>query len=65
MCAWFMSFNFSVISFWWPESDVFVSPPPLSLPTSVFQMRHQRFQNFFFAADNVSDMSKWVGLIAD
>lgn len=23
-------------------------------------MCHQRFQNFFFAADNVSDMSKWV-----
>lgn len=29
--------------------------------TSVFKVRHQRFQNFFFAADNVNDMSKWVG----
>ncbi|CAJ1073448.1 connector enhancer of kinase suppressor of ras 1 isoform X1 [Xyrichtys novacula] len=26
----------------------------------VFKMYHPRFQNFFFAADNVSDMSKWV-----
>nr|XP_057945880.1 connector enhancer of kinase suppressor of ras 1 isoform X2 [Doryrhamphus excisus] len=26
----------------------------------VFKMRHQRFHNFFFAADNVSDMSKWI-----
>ncbi|KAK7142283.1 hypothetical protein R3I94_011837 [Phoxinus phoxinus] len=26
----------------------------------VFKMRHQRFQNFFFAADNVNDMSKWI-----
>ncbi|XP_073338830.1 connector enhancer of kinase suppressor of ras 1 [Pagrus major] len=29
----------------------------------VFQMRHQRFQNFFFAADNVSDMSKWINCL--
>lgn len=33
-----------------------------SCRTSVFKVRHQRFQNFFFAADNVNDMSKWVGL---
>ncbi|XP_042356683.1 connector enhancer of kinase suppressor of ras 1 [Plectropomus leopardus] len=26
----------------------------------VFKMCHKRFQNFFFAADNVSDMSKWI-----
>ncbi|XP_063040076.1 connector enhancer of kinase suppressor of ras 1 [Engraulis encrasicolus] len=26
----------------------------------VFKMCHQRFQNFFFAADNVTDMSKWI-----
>ncbi|CAG5866532.1 unnamed protein product [Menidia menidia] len=26
----------------------------------VFQMCHQKFQNFFFAADHVSDMSKWI-----
>ncbi|XP_039538590.1 connector enhancer of kinase suppressor of ras 1 isoform X5 [Pimephales promelas] len=29
----------------------------------VFQMRHQRFQNFFFAADNVNDMSKWINCL--
>ncbi|KAM4625039.1 connector enhancer of kinase suppressor of ras 1 isoform 2-T2 [Polymixia lowei] len=29
----------------------------------VFQMRHQRFQNFFFAAENVSDMSKWINCL--
>ncbi|XP_035388720.1 connector enhancer of kinase suppressor of ras 1 [Electrophorus electricus] len=26
----------------------------------VFKMSHPRFQNFFFAADNVTDMSKWI-----
>lgn len=26
----------------------------------VFQVRHQKFQNFFFAADTASDLSKWV-----
>ncbi|KAM4723305.1 connector enhancer of kinase suppressor of ras 1 isoform 3-T3 [Anableps anableps] len=26
----------------------------------VFQMTHQKFQNFFFAADTASDLSKWV-----
>ncbi|XP_033498466.1 connector enhancer of kinase suppressor of ras 1 [Epinephelus lanceolatus] len=26
----------------------------------VFKMCHQRFQNLFFAADNVSDMGKWI-----
>ncbi|XP_019743781.1 connector enhancer of kinase suppressor of ras 1 [Hippocampus comes] len=29
----------------------------------VFKMRHQRFHNFFFAADNVSDMSKWINCL--
>ncbi|XP_060790751.1 connector enhancer of kinase suppressor of ras 1 isoform X2 [Neoarius graeffei] len=29
----------------------------------VFQMSHPRFQNFFFAADNVSDMSKWINCL--
>uniref|UniRef100_A0A8C2G1G1 Connector enhancer of kinase suppressor of Ras 1 n=1 Tax=Cyprinus carpio TaxID=7962 RepID=A0A8C2G1G1_CYPCA len=29
----------------------------------VFQMCHQRFQNFFFAADNVTDMSKWINCL--
>ncbi|XP_077095805.1 connector enhancer of kinase suppressor of ras 1 isoform X2 [Siphateles boraxobius] len=29
----------------------------------VFKMRHQRFQNFFFAADNVNDMSKWINCL--
>ncbi|XP_039994115.1 connector enhancer of kinase suppressor of ras 1 isoform X2 [Xiphias gladius] len=29
----------------------------------VFKMCHQRFQNFFFAADNVSDMSKWINCL--
>ncbi|XP_053192218.1 connector enhancer of kinase suppressor of ras 1 [Scomber japonicus] len=29
----------------------------------VFKMCHQRFQNFFFAADNVSDMSKWINFL--
>ncbi|XP_016372287.1 connector enhancer of kinase suppressor of ras 1-like isoform X3 [Sinocyclocheilus rhinocerous] len=29
----------------------------------VFQMCHQRFQNFFFAADNVKDMSKWINCL--
>uniref|UniRef100_A0A3Q2YZ09 Connector enhancer of kinase suppressor of Ras 1 n=1 Tax=Hippocampus comes TaxID=109280 RepID=A0A3Q2YZ09_HIPCM len=28
----------------------------------VFKMRHQRFHNFFFAADNVSDMS-WINCL--
>ena len=31
-----------------------------SASTSVFKVCHPRFHNFFFAADNVSDMSKWV-----
>ncbi|CAL9687224.1 unnamed protein product [Knipowitschia caucasica] len=26
----------------------------------VFKMCHSRFQNFFFAGDNVTDMSKWI-----
>ncbi|XP_076151676.1 connector enhancer of kinase suppressor of ras 1 isoform X2 [Alosa pseudoharengus] len=26
----------------------------------VFKMCHQRFHNFFFAADNVNEMSKWI-----
>lgn len=26
-------------------------------------MFHQRFQNFFFAADNVTDMSKWINCL--
>ncbi|XP_075874011.1 connector enhancer of kinase suppressor of ras 1 isoform X3 [Nelusetta ayraudi] len=29
----------------------------------VFKVRHQRFQNFFFAADNVTDMSKWINCL--
>ncbi|XP_052437226.1 connector enhancer of kinase suppressor of ras 1 isoform X2 [Carassius gibelio] len=29
----------------------------------VFQMCHPRFQNFFFAADNVTDMSKWINCL--
>ncbi|XP_050989111.1 connector enhancer of kinase suppressor of ras 1 isoform X2 [Labeo rohita] len=29
----------------------------------VFKMCHQRFQNFFFAADNVTDMSKWINCL--
>ncbi|XP_052001156.1 CNK3/IPCEF1 fusion protein-like isoform X2 [Xyrauchen texanus] len=29
----------------------------------VFQMCHQRFHNFFFAADNVTDMSKWINCL--
>ncbi|KAJ8289478.1 hypothetical protein GJAV_G00001750 [Gymnothorax javanicus] len=29
----------------------------------VFKMCHQRFQNFFFAADNVNDMSKWINCL--
>nr|XP_020446390.1 connector enhancer of kinase suppressor of ras 1-like isoform X2 [Monopterus albus] len=29
----------------------------------VFKMCHERFQNFFFAADNVSDMSKWINCL--
>ncbi|XP_022606301.1 connector enhancer of kinase suppressor of ras 1 [Seriola dumerili] len=29
----------------------------------VFKMGHQRFQNFFFAVDNVSDMSKWINCL--
>lgn len=29
----------------------------------VFKMRHPRFQDFFFAADNVSDMSKWINCL--
>uniref|UniRef100_UPI003AAD8AA9 connector enhancer of kinase suppressor of ras 1 isoform X3 n=1 Tax=Centroberyx gerrardi TaxID=166262 RepID=UPI003AAD8AA9 len=29
----------------------------------VFKMCHQRFQTFFFAADNVSDMSKWINCL--
>ncbi|KAM9354255.1 connector enhancer of kinase suppressor of ras 1 [Pholidichthys leucotaenia] len=26
----------------------------------VFQMSHRKFQNFFFAADHVNDMAKWI-----
>uniref|UniRef100_A0A8B9HFB6 Connector enhancer of kinase suppressor of Ras 1 n=1 Tax=Astyanax mexicanus TaxID=7994 RepID=A0A8B9HFB6_ASTMX len=29
----------------------------------VFKMFHPRFQNFFFAADNVTDMSKWINCL--
>ncbi|TRY99326.1 hypothetical protein DNTS_029691 [Danionella cerebrum] len=29
----------------------------------VFKMCHPRFQNFFFAADNVNDMSKWINFL--
>lgn len=29
----------------------------------VFKMCHSRFQNFFFAADHVSDMSKWINCL--
>ncbi|XP_029316935.1 LOW QUALITY PROTEIN: connector enhancer of kinase suppressor of ras 1 [Cottoperca gobio] len=29
----------------------------------VFKMCHLRFQNFFFAADNVSDMGKWLNYL--
>ncbi|KAK6304154.1 hypothetical protein J4Q44_G00247400 [Coregonus suidteri] len=29
----------------------------------VFQMCHQRFQTFFFAAENVNDMSKWINCL--
>ncbi|XP_072221072.1 connector enhancer of kinase suppressor of ras 1 isoform X2 [Leuresthes tenuis] len=29
----------------------------------VFQMCHRKFQNFFFAADNVTDMSKWINCL--
>ncbi|KAG8013313.1 Connector enhancer of kinase suppressor of ras 1 [Nibea albiflora] len=29
----------------------------------VFKMCHVRFQNFFFAAENVSDMSKWINCL--
>ncbi|KAI1895081.1 hypothetical protein AGOR_G00102600 [Albula goreensis] len=29
----------------------------------VFKMCHERFQTFFFAADNVSDMSKWINCL--
>ncbi|KAF5895324.1 connector enhancer of kinase suppressor of ras 1 [Clarias magur] len=29
----------------------------------VFKMCHPRFQNFFFAADNVTDMSKWINCL--
>ncbi|KAK3537504.1 hypothetical protein QTP70_012133 [Hemibagrus guttatus] len=29
----------------------------------VFKMFHPRFQSFFFAADNVSDMSKWINCL--
>ncbi|XP_036448814.1 connector enhancer of kinase suppressor of ras 1 isoform X2 [Colossoma macropomum] len=29
----------------------------------VFKMSHPRFQNFFFAADNVTDMSKWINCL--
>lgn len=30
---------------------------------NVFKMCHDRFQNFFFAAENVSDMSKWINCL--
>uniref|UniRef100_W5ME50 Connector enhancer of kinase suppressor of Ras 1 n=1 Tax=Lepisosteus oculatus TaxID=7918 RepID=W5ME50_LEPOC len=29
----------------------------------VFKVCHERFQTFFFAADNVSDMSKWINYL--
>ncbi|XP_068194198.1 connector enhancer of kinase suppressor of ras 1 isoform X2 [Antennarius striatus] len=29
----------------------------------VFKMCHQKFQNFFFAVENVSDMSKWINCL--
>ncbi|XP_048831675.1 connector enhancer of kinase suppressor of ras 1 isoform X3 [Brienomyrus brachyistius] len=29
----------------------------------VFKVRHQRFQTFFIAADNVNDMSKWINCL--
>ncbi|MBN3297717.1 CNKR1 kinase, partial [Amia calva] len=29
----------------------------------VFQVCHERFQTFFFAADNVNDMSKWINCL--
>lgn len=29
----------------------------------VFKVCHSRFQNFFFAADHVSDMSKWINCL--
>ncbi|KAL7861630.1 hypothetical protein SRHO_G00130710 [Serrasalmus rhombeus] len=29
----------------------------------VFKMFHPRFQSFFFAADNVTDMSKWINCL--
>nr|XP_055027556.1 connector enhancer of kinase suppressor of ras 1 isoform X2 [Misgurnus anguillicaudatus] len=29
----------------------------------VFKMCHQRFQDFFFAAENVTDMSKWINCL--
>ncbi|KAF7704761.1 connector enhancer of kinase suppressor of ras 1 isoform X1 [Silurus meridionalis] len=29
----------------------------------VFQMSHPRFQNFFFAAENVTEMSKWINCL--
>ncbi|CAB1446048.1 unnamed protein product [Pleuronectes platessa] len=29
----------------------------------VFKVCHPRFHNFFFAADNVSDMSKWINCL--
>lgn len=29
----------------------------------VFKMYHPRFHNFFFAADNVTDMSKWINCL--
>lgn len=29
----------------------------------VFKMCHQRFHNFFFAAENVTDMSKWINYL--
>ncbi len=60
-----------LISLWWLSCGLrftaclrlALSLSFLSLPTSVFKMCHQRFQNFFFAAENVSDMSKWVGSV--
>ncbi|KAK1893945.1 Connector enhancer of kinase suppressor of ras 1 [Dissostichus eleginoides] len=40
-----------------------LSPSLFSLPISVFKMCHQRFHNFFFAAENVTDMSKWINYL--
>ncbi|TNM95334.1 hypothetical protein fugu_016417 [Takifugu bimaculatus] len=43
------------------ESSVFIAQKWQRF--CVFKMYHQRFQNFFFAADNVNDMSKWINYL--